>query len=278
MTHRSIQIEKGVPGYASVNPNTNTAYISYTSSNFIIVINLEKGTIENKIQLISPGDISINDVTNKVYVSSAYGICEIDGVNNQYGTINIGLPHSDGNIDINPQTNLLYTTCFGHDILTVIDATSGAIADKIPVGKDPKGVAVHYESNRVYVANYGSRSISVIDSNKSNKLLDTMSISEYRENRVVGEWPSFVLVNQSANLLYVKVQVTTRAEGGPVTASSLLVIDMIHRKIINRRGTDTTEEGIALNSENTAIYIRNPSRNKLYVSDSKNNLLYEIDG
>jgi len=38
-----IQIEKANPGYAGINPKTNTAYISYTSSNFIIVVDLETG-------------------------------------------------------------------------------------------------------------------------------------------------------------------------------------------------------------------------------------------
>jgi len=90
VTFRTIQIEKGVPGYTSINPKTNTAYISYTSSNFIIAVNLEKGTIEKKFQLICPGNISVNRVTNKAYVSSAYGIWEIDSVNNQYDMINIG--------------------------------------------------------------------------------------------------------------------------------------------------------------------------------------------
>jgi YVTN family beta-propeller protein len=163
VVYRSIEIEKGVPTYAAINSNTNTAYISYTSSDFIIVVNLEKGTIENKIQLTCPGNICINRVTNKVYASSAYGICEIDGVNNHYDMINIGIPHSDGSVDVNPLTNLLYTTCFGHDILTVIDAATQAIADKVPVGKNAKGVAVDTKMNKIYVANYDSYSISVID-------------------------------------------------------------------------------------------------------------------
>jgi hypothetical protein len=91
--YRPIQIEKGEPRYANINPNMDTTYISYTSSNFIIVLNVEKGTIDNKIQLTCPGNISINRVTNKVFVSSAYGTCEIDSVNNEYVMINIGLPH-----------------------------------------------------------------------------------------------------------------------------------------------------------------------------------------
>ncbi len=101
MAYRSIKIEKGTPGYAAVNPNTNKAYISYHSSNLIIVINLEKGTIENKIQLISPAKIAVNHVTNKVYVSSADGIFEIDSMSNQFAMINSGLPHSDGTVDVN---------------------------------------------------------------------------------------------------------------------------------------------------------------------------------
>jgi DNA-binding beta-propeller fold protein YncE len=48
--NKSIKIDKGEPTYAAINTNTNTAYISYEKSDFIIVINLEKGTIENKIQ------------------------------------------------------------------------------------------------------------------------------------------------------------------------------------------------------------------------------------
>ena len=51
MTYRSIEIEKGVPRYAAVNPNTNTniIYISYTSSNFILIANIINGSIEVKI-------------------------------------------------------------------------------------------------------------------------------------------------------------------------------------------------------------------------------------
>jgi DNA-binding beta-propeller fold protein YncE len=75
MTYRSIEIEKGVPRYAAVNQNTNTntniIYISYTSSNFILIANLINGSIEVKIPVNSHGNIVVNDVTNRVYISSS---------------------------------------------------------------------------------------------------------------------------------------------------------------------------------------------------------------
>jgi hypothetical protein len=81
MTYRSIEIEKGVPRYAAVNPNTNTniIYISYTSSNFILIANIINRSIEVKIPDNSHGNIVVNDVTNRVYISSSDGIYEIDG-------------------------------------------------------------------------------------------------------------------------------------------------------------------------------------------------------
>ena len=75
MTYRSIEIEKGVPRYAAVNQNTNTntniIYISYTSSNFILIANLINGSIEVKIPVNSHDNIVVNDVTNRVYISSS---------------------------------------------------------------------------------------------------------------------------------------------------------------------------------------------------------------
>jgi DNA-binding beta-propeller fold protein YncE len=323
VTFRTIQIEKGVPGYARINPRTNTAYISYTSSNFIIAVNLEKGTIENKIQLTSPGDISINDVTNKVYVAYAFGICEIDGVNNQYGMINIGLPHSDGRVDVNPLTNLLYTTCFGHDILTVIDAATQAIADKVPVGKNAKGVAVDTKMNKIYVANYDSYSISVIDCCQSNQVVDCITF-EGKDSSSTKINPNCILVNELSNLLYVNTDYLS-ATGGAWRGEVLYVIDMnTKEKIKSRTLPSNNEIGFAYNYGNNTIYMMrrgersilkfepsanetldiitfeqssiwrrifgidytyfaeviavNPSTNKLYVSDSKSNLLYEMDG
>ena len=324
MTVRSITIEKGAPGYAAVNSNTNKMYISYTLANFIIVLNLEKGTIENKIQLINPGNIAVNHVTNKVYVSSADGICEIDSLSNQFEMINTGLPHSEGTVDVNPMTDLLYTTCFGHDILTVIDATTRSIADKIPVGKNPKGVAVDSSTNKVYVANYDSYSISIIDCYKSNQIVDTIIFEgEGSSSRKIN--PSFVLVNELSNLLYVKTDYFSGGEGGAWQGKILSVINLDTKQEIKFRTLPKNSQiAFAFNRKSNTIYMMrrgersilkfdsftkemldilifeqssiwrrvsgidftyfaeiiavNPSTNKVYVSDSKSNLLYEIDG
>jgi hypothetical protein len=51
------------------------------SSDFIIVVDLENGTIQNKIQLICPGNTALIALPTKFMSLFAYGIFEIDGVN-----------------------------------------------------------------------------------------------------------------------------------------------------------------------------------------------------
>jgi YVTN family beta-propeller protein len=326
LINRSIKIEKGTPSYAAINPNTNKIYISYSNSNFILIINLINGSIEARIAANSPGNIAVNNVTNKVYVSSRYGILEIDGINNRHDMINVGLPLSGGTVDLNPATNTLYTTSFGHDILTIIETTTRSIADKIPVGKNPKGVAVDSTQNKVYVANRDSNSISMIDS-ESKKVIDILDLGSSRSE--YGAWPEIVIVNTELNLLYVQRSGVLSGGGGGTTITDLLVIDTIKNAITNERqihgGAPLEKMTFAFNSGNNAVYVTNfssrkgfnllkldsyakevlkishvrtkwwkrvsafwgwaseplsinPLTNKIYVTDSSNNLLYELEG
>jgi DNA-binding beta-propeller fold protein YncE len=79
VTAETIRIEKGVALYAAVNPKTNLIYLSYPISNFILVADLTSRSFRQQLYVDSPGNIAINSVTNRIYVSSADGIYDIDG-------------------------------------------------------------------------------------------------------------------------------------------------------------------------------------------------------
>ena len=149
--------------------------------------------------------------------------------------INVGLPRAGGTLDVNCLTNLLYTTCFGHDILTIIDPTTQSIVDKIPVGQDPKGVAVDTAGNKIFVANNASQSVSVVDGTKSERLPD-INI-RYRFGKYKGDStlnPQHVIVNDRNRLLYVKVFEGYISAYGSYQGHSLLVIDIDTGKEIKR--------------------------------------------
>lgn len=332
MTFRSIQIEKGVPGYAAVNPNANKIYISYFHSDFILIVNIANGSIEGSISANSPRNIVVNQVTNKVYVSSADGIYEIDAFTNKYEVMNFGVPYPHGSVGTNYVTNTLYTTCFGSgDTIMEINLNKKTLTHQTVVSRTSRfssvslqGVAVDSSRNNLYISNFPEESIIVFDCKQLDKPIDTIRLS--------GKWdissssPRFILINEISKLLYVHAAIGLPSPAGS-SYESLIVFDIDTKKIIEgqlyERPPSHAQEGFAFNQKSNTLYMKknhaktvlkldayakeilhtttmektsfwqryyegfrffahviavNLSTNKVYVSDSKNNLLYEIDG
>ena len=294
MSNRSIEIEKGNPGYAVLNPNTSKIYITYESHDLILVVNIN---IESKISADRPGDIDINPITNKVHVSAAYGIYEIDGSTNECKLINS-----------RPQTSSQHLQC--------IQDSPSSLKDHL--------FAVDSTTNKIYVSKQENESISVYNGNKSNRLEDSINFKA-KWDTGTSTRPSFVLVNEDLRLLYVKAYASGSAGGGGGGGELLLVIDLNTKKTINTRSlpSTNTQLGFAFNRSNNTIFMKkisekailkydgylkkvlhkttfdkdsvwknmfrddthfaeviviNPITNKVYLSDSKSKLLYEIDG
>lgn len=303
-------------------------YLSYNLNNFILPVNTVLRKKEPKIECKRPENIAINPVTNMVYVSSTDKICIIDGETNLVkGCLGDGTSRSRGAVEIDVTTNTLYTTCFGTNILTVIDATNGSTLAKVEVGKEPRGISIDTVSKKIYVANSGSNSISVVDE-QSNKVVDTFKIES--GSAAAGKMPEFLVADPFTKQLYVQYCDIVGTEGQAVFVLSILVIYMIKKTIISRRqlysspATPPTEGlAFAFNINNKAHYTcRRASNtvlvldtdgkkvlnkivldkgkfwkkilshifafaepiaidtktNKVYVTDSSKNLLYEING
>ena len=299
MNYKTIEIESRSPSYAALNPASGKIYITYEYAGLILIIDTKKGETENKISADFPTDIVISPSLNKVYVTSASGVYEIDGSTNECNQL-----------DKKPEK-----ASIGQGIL---DCPS-SLRDHLS--------AVAPTTNTVYSSNYEDESISVHNGNESNRQQDTISFKQSKWNLLSGMWthPSFVLVNEDLGVLYVKADVTVSAGGGGGTSEQLLVVDIDTKKVINRRAVPSTNTqlGFALNHINNTVFMKkisekaivkydgylkkvlhttvlentsfwkrvlsnypsfaeiivvNPLTNKVYTSDSKSGLLYEIDG
>lgn len=300
MNYKTIEIEKRNPSYAALNPDTGKIYISYETSNLILIINTRTGEIESKISANYPADIEISSSSDKIYVTAAYGAYEIDGSTNECNLINKKPTVSSKG-------------------LSTSDCPSSL--------RGWHSFAVDSTTNKIYVSNYDNESISVHIGNESNRLEDTISFKESKWNLLSGSWthPSLVLVNEDLGVLYVKADVTVSAGGGGGTSEQLLVVDLDTKKIIKRRTIPSTRTrlGFAIDGSDNTIFMRkysqkaivkydgyleevlqttvldntsffkrifadhshfaevivvNPITNKVYTTDSKLGLLYEIDG
>lgn len=253
MVFSSIQIEKGESLHAAVNAKSGKVYISYPFDRRVLSVDTDSKCVDGAIEVHGVGNISINPVTNILYIRSHNGIDVIDGSTNKHvNTIN-GKPRLRGTVSLNPLTNTIYSTNLDQ-CLTVIDGKTGSITDKVKVGKDPSGIAVDQNSDKIYVVNFESKSISVIETGQSNKLVDTIKLKGISGN------PDFILLNEVSDLLYIKSVFTGSSSGSyPVFYSSINVLDINKREITNSLSMSSNDwEGIAYNSENNSIYIREP--------------------
>lgn len=297
---RAIKIETRSPSYAALNPITDKIYITYENAGIIFIINTRTGDIEKRISADYPTDIIISSKLNKVYVTAARGVYEIDGSTNECNLMNKNLE---------------------------ISARSLGIQD-CPSSLRNHLVAVHPITNKVYKSKNDNESISVHNTgDESNKLEGTISFKESKWNLFSSSFtnPSFVLINENLGVLYVKAVVTVSAGGGGGSSEQLLVVDLDTKKVINRRAVPSTntQTGFALNRSDNTVFMRKYSQkaivkydgylkrtlnttvldntgfwkrifanysyfaevivvnsvsNKVYTTDSKLGLLYEIDG
>ena len=64
--------------------------------------------------------------------------------------------------------------------MSVIDSATNKVVATVPVGSDPKGVAVNPDGHDAYVANNRSGAISVIDT-ATNKVVATVLVGGFPE-------------------------------------------------------------------------------------------------
>ncbi len=191
-----------------------------------------------------PVGITMNPITNKIYVANQYSntVSVFDAKTDRLiSTIRTGIfPYS---IDANEFNNRIYVTNRGSNDVTVIDGSTDSVIDKITVGKSPVQVAVDQSSNWVYVTNIDSSSISVIDG-ITNEVIRTISgIST----------PYGIGINPLSNKLYVS----------NIANSTITVMDEDNYNFIRNIPAGNSPVGIDINEKRNLVYVTNYASNSL---------------
>jgi YVTN family beta-propeller protein len=163
----------------------------------------------------------------------------------------------------------------------------------LPVGSYPIGIGVNSVTNKLYVANQFSNSISVIDSSTdiientiqvdnfpydlevnpfnnriyvTNRESNTISVIDGSTNQRlsninVGDSPVGISINPSLNMVYV----------ANLDSKSLSIIDSIDNKVIETIQLNELVYGVAVNPLTDLVYISNLINNTLSVLDGKTN-------
>jgi YVTN family beta-propeller protein len=163
------------PSDIAIDYNTNTIYVANINDDTVSVIN---GTDYTKIKDIpvAYGPQRIIAVGDIVYVATDYNntVSVIDGTD--YSVIK-DIPVGDNPVDLKHLTisdekgvkKWLYVANAGHPYnqssgtVSVINGSDYSVIKDIPVGNGLRDIAIDYNTNTIYVANYISNGVSVID-------------------------------------------------------------------------------------------------------------------
>jgi YVTN family beta-propeller protein len=163
----------------AVNPNTNRIYVAgglyFGSYGFGEIWVFDASTNKVVIGAVvgnDPAGIAVNSQTNRVYVANK-GSDSVSVLNASTNAVvaTIAVGSRPEGVAVDESANRVYVTNSGDGTISVLDGAVNAEIDmdgnaengvtRIAVGRSPRSVAVGSDS--VYVANYESRSVSVID-------------------------------------------------------------------------------------------------------------------
>jgi len=165
------------PSFVTVNTVTNMVYVASYTDTTVSVINGANNHVVATLQLTDrPEDIAINPVTALVYVPTADGNVTIVNSSNQIAGV---LPLPDGEAScanypgqlctvVDPVTNKIYIPD-GNNQLQMIDGNTNNV-NSITVGNSDIASDINLGTNRLYVANYGDNTISVVQGAKASPL------------------------------------------------------------------------------------------------------------
>jgi len=157
-----------------------------------------------------------------------------------------GLRVSLDAVAVNPATSKAYAVQPEADAVIVVDPKSRK-AQSVKVGAEPLAISINPQTNRVYVANSGNGTVSIIDG-ATDKVIATVD---------VGMLPTVIAVNSTNNKVYI----------ARTFSNSMSIIDGASNTVA------TLEPGIQAD----AIAV-NPVTNRLYMLNYESKNVTVLDG
>ena len=157
----------------------------------------------------------------------------------------------------------MYVTNRTSGTVSVISTADNKVVNTITVGTQPESITFNTDGTRAYVTNYGSKSVSVIDTTLAQQPKVIATISN------VGTNPRGIAYVQTANGPRVYV-----ANSGAGTVS---VINALTNKLIDTKPSTTlTVDPISVGSAPQQIAV-SPDRTRIYVTNQNSNSVSVIN-
>ncbi|MGW7450391.1 YncE family protein [Streptomyces sp. NPDC054787] len=146
----------------AVDPVSHRVFVTQPEFNSVSVIDPATGGVLAAIPVGQrPTGIAIDGPRHRVYVADS-GVHTVSVIDTATGGVTeVDVAARPVGIAVDSRGDAYVTHVDG--TVRVIDAASGSVGATLPVGAQPAGLAFEPQSNRLYVANSGEGTVSVID-------------------------------------------------------------------------------------------------------------------
>lgn len=293
-----IAVNKGaspVTATVTVTPvSEGYAYIENGNDGTISIINVSTNKVVSTLRL--PTDcfcVCISPDGSKAYIGCSGGTSTIAVINTATNTITNVIPVSSSGestgIVVSPDGSNLYVANYVDNTVTAVNAITGAIVARIPVGQYPLGVAISPDGSKVYVAYTYSNYVSVINT-ASNSISGTINVggpdvavSSSGEIYIpVANTNHVAVIDPATNT--VKATIITSSAPGVIAISpdgtrayvvtgtnNIDIINTATNAVITTIPVGVTPNGICVSPDGDFVYVANTGSNNVSVINTSTN-------
>ncbi len=180
-------------------------------------------------------------------------------------------------IAVHPGTGKLYVCNEANHEIWVLNADTLALETIIPVGLHPHTCVFGADKSHLYVSNWGSRSVSVVDTAKNRRLRDITVGLRPNDMTVAPDGRLFVAC-AGDNSVHV-IQTAKLEKPGP-DANPLRRLwegtrEIISTSLYPQSPEGSTPDGVAVSPDGRTLFIANADNNNVMVADISNSLSEE---
>lgn len=157
-------------------------------------------------------------------------------------------------LNVNQQTLLFVTENQGNSV-AIVEPVYGRILKRITVGKSPIGIVASPDGTRVFVANYGDSSVSVLDTARQSVLLTTP----------VNGHPYGLALSTDAHTLFASLQNSDDRQPPIRGAVAFLDANTLTERLQVKVGKTPVGVSVAMTPRGEKLYVANQGSNSVSV-------------
>jgi len=190
------------------------------------------------------------------------------------------LPTVLGGITIHPTSGKLYVCNEGNHEVWVLNPDTLALEARIAVGQYPHSCIMGTDNRHLYVSNWGSRSLSLIDTETNRRIRDLTVGLRPNEMTIAPDGRLFVAC---AGDNTVHVVQTRTLEEVPVPASPARRLwdrtrEIISTSLYPQSPEGSTPDAVAISADGKTLFVANADNNSVLVVDVSNPSISVVNG